>query len=71
MGYINSNITKLTDNSLCFIMKDNDNNEAIVKLNLDKQINLNNISNIVVIGNFKNDTFVATDILTKCPSKYK
>lgn len=26
---------------------------------------------VVVTGSFKEDTFVATEILTKCPSKYK
>jgi len=26
---------------------------------------------IVVTGKFKNDVFAATDVLTKCPSKYK
>jgi len=26
---------------------------------------------VVVTGNFKDGTFVATEILTKCPSKYK
>ena len=26
---------------------------------------------VVVTGNFKGDTFIATEILTKCPSKYK
>ncbi len=26
---------------------------------------------VVVTGNFKDDTFIATEILTKCPSKYK
>ncbi len=26
---------------------------------------------VVVTGSFKDDTFVATEILTKCPSKYK
>jgi len=26
---------------------------------------------VVVTGNFKGETFIATEILTKCPSKYK
>jgi cytochrome c-type biogenesis protein CcmE len=57
----------------CFTFNMKDKNDAIAKVifNGGKPNNFDIAPNIVVKGNFKGGDFYASDILTKCPSKYE
>lgn len=55
-----------------FIMVDNNGREEEVVFNDPKPANFEMSEQVVVIGNFiKGGTFLADQILTKCPSKYQ
>ncbi|MBK9735666.1 MAG: cytochrome c maturation protein CcmE [Saprospiraceae bacterium] len=58
-------------NSFSFFMKDNDGQEKKVVLNKPKPQDFEMSEQIVVTGEMKNDVFEASEILMKCPSKYK
>jgi cytochrome c-type biogenesis protein CcmE len=60
-----------TTNSFSFYMVDDFNNEMKVVLDGAKPNNFEVAEAIVVKGKMKDDHFHATDILTKCPSKYE
>ncbi|HLP16179.1 MAG TPA: cytochrome c maturation protein CcmE [Bacteroidota bacterium] len=53
-----------------FYMKDDNNKEVRVVLDGAKPNNFDIATSIVAKGRFKDGTFQATEILTKCPSKY-
>ncbi len=59
------------DKTLAFIMADDKGNEMKVKYAGVMPNNFEVASKIVVTGKYVNGTFQATDILTKCPSKYQ
>jgi cytochrome c-type biogenesis protein CcmE len=53
-----------------FFLVDNEGKEKKVVLNKAKPQDFDKSEQIVVIGKMKNDEFVASDVLMKCPSKY-
>jgi len=53
-----------------FVMADDNMREATVVLDGAKPNNFDIATSIVAKGRFKDGTFHATEILTKCPSKY-
>jgi cytochrome c-type biogenesis protein CcmE len=57
--------------TLSFIMADDQGHEMPVKFKGVMPNNFEVAQKIVVTGKFENGTFHATDILTKCPSKYQ
>jgi len=57
--------------SVSFIMVDNENMEQKVYYNEPMPPDLQRSEQVVVIGSFKEDIFVADKILLKCPSKYQ
>ena len=58
-------------NIFTFFMKDKENKEVKVVFNGPKPQNFNIANYFVVTGKLEGDTFYASDILTKCPSKYE
>ena len=54
-----------------FYMKDDNGQEVKVILDGAKPNNFELADAVVVKGRFENDAFHASDILTKCPSKYE
>ncbi len=58
-------------NLFTFYLKDSEGQERKVILNNAKPQDFEKSENIVVTGKMQNDEFVATDMLMKCPSKYK
>ena len=58
-------------NTFSFFMKDDKNKEVHVVFNGPKPNNFDIADHIVVKGCFKNNAFDASEILTKCPSKYE
>jgi cytochrome c-type biogenesis protein CcmE len=54
-----------------FYMTDADDVLRRVQLNMAKPQDFEMSEQVVVTGSMEGDTFVATDILVKCPSKYK
>lgn len=54
-----------------FYLKDANNNEMKVVYRGTKPNNFEIATNVVVTGKFENGVFYATDVLTKCPSKYE
>ncbi len=58
-------------NHFTFFIKDEKGNEKKVILNQSKPQDFEMSEQIVVTGTMKNDSFVADEILLKCPSKYK
>ncbi len=58
-------------NYFSFFMKDDDGLEHKVVLKQSKPQDFEMSEQIVVTGTYKEDSFVADDILLKCPSKYK
>lgn len=54
-----------------FHMKDRDGKECKVKLLAAKPQDFERAEQIVLTGAMRNDEFVATEMLMKCPSKYK
>ena len=57
-------------NLFSFYMKDRDGHEYKVICNDDKPQDFELAEEIVVIGKMKGNTFYASQMLTKCPSKY-
>ena len=62
---------KLNGLSFSFIMIDNDNIPEEVYYNEPIPIDFVKSEQIVVIGSYKNNRFLASKLLMKCPSKYK
>ncbi len=58
-------------NEFTFFMKDADGVEKKVVLQKPKPQDFEMSEQIVVTGELEGDTFVASEILMKCPSKYK
>jgi cytochrome c-type biogenesis protein CcmE len=54
-----------------FYLQDTLGNEAFVIYPDPKPVNFEQADKIVIIGKFENDTFFASKILMKCPSKYE
>jgi len=59
------------ENTFTFFMMDKQNRQVKVISEGPKPQNFNIANYFVVTGTFKGETFYATDILTKCPSKYE
>ena len=57
--------------SVSFMMVDEDKIEQQVFLNDPMPADLLKSEQVVVIGNYENDVFVADQVLLKCPSKYE
>ncbi len=58
-------------NYFTFYMKDNEGEEHKVILRQAKPQDFERSEQIVLTGKVENEAFVATDMLLKCPSKYK
>ena len=58
-------------NYFSFYVRDNDGAERKVVLLAAKPKDFELSEQIVVTGNMQDDTFLASDLLMKCPSKYK
>ena len=65
---VEASIDKL---SVTFIMLDNNNQEQKVYYNSPMPPDLSKSEQVVVIGTYNNDLFIADKILLKCPSKYE
>lgn len=57
--------------SVSFLMIDNENMEQKIYFNEPMPPDLHRSEQVVVIGSFQEDIFVADKILLKCPSKYQ
>ncbi len=53
-----------------FYMFDKNNKENVVVFNGEKPQDFEKSEQVVIIGGMKDSTFMATDLLLKCPSKY-
>jgi cytochrome c-type biogenesis protein CcmE len=62
---------ELNPNEFIFYMKDADEISKKVILSQPKPMEFENAEQLVLTGKFINDVFVASEMLTKCPSKYK
>lgn len=60
-----------TNNLFSFYMKDTQGNLLKVVYHGAIPNNFDSSTSVVVTGKYQNGTFQATDILTKCPSKYQ
>ena len=58
-------------NQFIFYMKDENNQEMKIILDGAKPNNFEIATSIVAKGRFKEGTFYASEVLTKCPSKYE
>jgi cytochrome c-type biogenesis protein CcmE len=58
-------------NKFTFHMKDDDGKIAKVVLNGAKPNNFDIATSVVAKGKYDNGEFLASDVLTKCPSKYE
>ena len=58
-------------NLFTFYMKDQQGEEHQVTLHAAKPQDFELSEQVVATGNFEGDTFIASSILMKCPSKYK
>jgi cytochrome c-type biogenesis protein CcmE len=58
-------------NLFSFYMTDNEGKECKVLLNKTKPQDFDKSEQIVIIGKMAGDEFHASDVLMKCPSKYK
>lgn len=56
---------------LTFFLRDNNGNEIKVVYNGSIPNNFESCTSMVVTGKYQNGYFQASDILTKCPSKYE
>lgn len=63
--------SKFENNKFTFFMKDKDSTEMKVIYDGAKPNNFEVAEGVVVKGKVKDDVFVASEILTKCPSKYE
>ena len=57
--------------SFSFIMIDDKGKEQLVNYNQPVPQDFTKSEKVVVIGSYNGDTFIATKILLKCPSKYQ
>lgn len=64
----NFNVNKFEFN---FSMKDKDGTEAQVIFKKPKPVGFDHAEEVVAIGKFKDNVFLAEEVLTKCPSKYE
>lgn len=60
-----------TDDIFTFYMKDNQGKELCVKYHGTIPNNFESSTSVVVTGKYANGVFHASEILTKCPSKYQ
>ena len=60
-----------TPNSFTFQMKDNDGISRKVIMKKPKPQDFETSETVVVTGEMSGDTFIADEVLMKCPSKYK
>lgn len=60
-----------TPNSFTFLMKDNDGKSNKVILKKAKPQDFERSETVVVTGRMDGNTFIADEVLMKCPSKYK
>ncbi len=58
-------------NQFIFYMKDENNHEMKIILDGAKPNNFEIATSLVAKGRFKDGTFYANEVLTKCPSKYE
>jgi cytochrome c-type biogenesis protein CcmE len=58
-------------NEFLFFMKDEKGDEKEVVFKGIKPNNFEIASHIIATGKYENDKFIASEILTKCPSKYE
>ena len=58
-------------NYFSFYARDEDGQESKVVFIGEKPMDFERSDQVVMTGKFKDDVFIATDMLTKCPSKYK
>lgn len=63
--------SKFENNKFTFFMKDKDSTEMKVIYDGAKPNNFEVAEGVVVKGKVKDDVFIASEILTKCPSKYE
>lgn len=61
---------EIDPNSFTFYMLDKQGVEQKVQLKKSKPSDFERAEQLVVVGSMKGETFVATDVLMKCPSKY-
>lgn len=61
----------LNQRTFTFYLRDANNNEMKVVYKGIKPNNFEIATSVVVTGKFENGVFYATDVLTKCPSKYE
>lgn len=61
----------IQDRTFIFYLRDAKNNEMKVVYKGTKPNNFEIATNVVVTGKYENGYFQATDVLTKCPSKYE
>lgn len=61
----------MQNRTFVFYLKDANNNEMKVIYRGTKPNNFEIATNVVVTGKYENGVFHATDVLTKCPSKYE
>ena len=59
------------ENYFSFYMKDSEGQERKVILASEKPQDFEKSESIVLTGSIKGDDFIASDMLLKCPSKYK
>ncbi len=60
-----------SSNTFTFYMKDTNGKEMKVIYNGTMPNNFENATSVVVTGKYKDGCFHASDVLTKCPSKYE
>lgn len=53
-----------------FYMKDDEGNEAMVTYQGAQPVDFEKLEQVVVIGQWKDSSFMASSLLLKCPSKY-
>ena len=58
-------------NYFSFYARDEEGEESKVVFIGEKPMDFERSDQVVMTGKFKDDVFIATDMLTKCPSKYK
>ena len=59
------------ENTFTFFMKDDSNKTMKIILTGPKPNNFEIATSIVAKGRYRDDAFYASDVLTKCPSKYE
>lgn len=57
--------------SFSFVMVDDNGREQLVQYNQPMPTDFTKSEKVVVVGGYRNETFIADKILLKCPSKYQ